>query len=109
MKITLAFVTLAALVCMASGAGLRRVESEVSVAMQNKVSAFMMIYGDALRHAPEYHKHPVEYLKKFAQGATAGKATGAKGPKAQGATAGKATGATGAAPVKATGATGATA
>ena len=65
MKITLAFVTLAALVCMASGAGLRRVESEVSVAMQNKVSAFMMIYGDALRHAPEYHKHPVEYLKKF--------------------------------------------
>ena len=66
---------------MASGAGLRRVESEVSVAMQNKVSAFMMIYGDALVKA---------------QGATAGKATGAKGPKAQGATAGKATGATGA-------------
>ena len=65
MKVSLAFVTLAALVCMASGAGLRRVESEVSVAMQNKVSAFMMIYGDALRHAPEYHKHPVEYLKKF--------------------------------------------
>lgn len=65
MKLTLALVTLAALACVASGAGLRRVETEVSVAMQNKVNAFMMIYGDQLRHAPEYHKHPVEYLKKF--------------------------------------------